>query len=122
MSKAIKIGVGYGDDITFFHLRHISMSEESKFTSKFNFGDLPAEERAEKEHETLVDAIASWSTQGPTKKAVKEGKSIDELIYPEMPSADAVRKFFSDTEYDAERLVNSLMLTYRSRLQPSVVF
>jgi len=119
MPRTINLGIGFGEDIAFLHLRAISMAEENAFLARFTeLKDLNEEERIPREKEICVDGLAAWSVKPPTKKVGEK-----EFEYFENTGADeAVRQFFSKEDQDNERLANAAVLNYRGLLSPRVVF
>jgi hypothetical protein len=130
MSKLISIGASHGDEEIIFHLRSISVAEENRYTNRYTaISDLDSDERrSEQEYEILTDSLASWSEKAPTIKnagaevvsedvPVAEGAETKALI-----PADIVRAFFADRTPEKERTAQQVILQYRRKLQPKVVF
>lgn len=128
MARTIKIGMGYNGENIIFHLGAISLHDEQTHLSSFNaVNDLAEPEKSTATKNICVEAIANWSTKSPTKmvKDPKTGKD-EEVIYLEdstVPAAD-VRKIFGEIldPIDAERIAHNIVLQFRIRLQPDVVF
>jgi hypothetical protein len=122
MARILNIGAGYDGEITYFHLRSISVAEDNRYAARFlEIPDTADEERkAELSYGIFVDALVSWSESGPTKKEV-DGKEV--ALYPDAETpADAVRKFFEERTPNNERLAPAVVGRYRTMLQPEVVF
>lgn len=120
MSRTINIGASHGDgNEVIFHLRSISTAEENRYTAQFSdISDVDSfEVRAEKEYGILVDAIASWSEEEPTIKV----KGVVEATSSESPAA-GVRAYFEERTNEKERIANQVVLAFRRKLQPDVVF
>lgn len=123
-NKVYNIGASYdeGEEII-FHLRGISVAEENRYTNRYaEIGDLDSDERrAEQEYEILTDALANWSESAPTLKQ----KGADVPKTPEeatLTPADAVRAYFAGRTPEKERTAQQIVLQYRRKLQPKVVF
>lgn len=122
MAKLHSIGASHGDEEIIFHLRSISVAEENRYTNRYaEINDLDSDERrAEQEYEILTDALASWSDKAPTiKLAGKEAPVSDPA--PETPAA-AVLAYFAERTNEKERIAQQVVLQYRRKLQPKVVF
>ena len=119
--RLITLGCGYNEELTIFSLRSISIADENKFTARFaEIKDTEtAERKSQLEYEILVDGLASWVAEPLT---VKKGKEVTPLYDSDLSAADSVRKFFEGKTDDKERLANSIVLQFRSKLQPDVVF
>jgi hypothetical protein len=125
MGKIYSIGASHGDEEIIFHLRSISVAEENRYTSRYaEINDLDSDEkRADQEYEILTEAIASWSEQNPTVKRGGKELAADEgsLAGSESPAA-AVKAFFAERTNEKERTAQQVVLQYRRKLQPKVVF
>jgi hypothetical protein len=126
MGKIYAIGASHGDEEIVFHLRSISVAEENRFTSRYSeINDLDSDEkRAEQEYEIQTEAIANWSEKNPTvKRGGKELQASDEgsLAGSDSPAA-AVAAYFAERTNEKERTAQQVLLQYRRRLQPKVVF
>ncbi len=119
--RVYKIACGYGEGSPIFHLRSITVAEETRYTSRFTeLSDNESDERkAEFDYAIYVDALSSWSVKAPT--VMKDGKEID-LIEGAKNPADAVRKLFEERTADNERIPQFVVGNYRSKLQPTIVF
>lgn len=127
MNRVIKIGIGYDGEITFFHLRAITIAEENAFTAKFTeTAGLAPEVKAEAETQACIDAIAAWSHKAPSREFADPddpGKTKETVIYEDaVEPAEGVRRYFEEGDFDKERVANQLVLAYRTKLQPTVVF
>lgn len=128
MSKIISIGATHGEgEEIIFHLREISVAEETRYTSQFGaINDLDSEEKkAEKEYGIITEALASWSEKNPT--IIVGGKDTAESPQPEgytapATPADAVRAYFAEKTPAKERTAQQVVIRYRNKLQPKVVF
>lgn len=120
--RIIKLGCGFGKEIVIFTLRGISIADEKKFFARFGeIKDTESEDQQSKlEYDILVDGLASWVTTPITKKA-EDGEETP-IFDESLNAAESVRKFFENKTDDNERLVNTLVLNFREKLQPDVVF
>lgn len=121
MARVYSIGASHGAEEVVFHLRSISVAEENRFTARFaSISDSESEEtKALQEFEILVDSIASWSEKEPTIK--KNGVVVDPEQQFESP-AQAVKAYFEKPSNEKERTAQQVILQYRRKLQPNVVF
>lgn len=123
-NKVFNIGASHGEEEIIFHLRSISVAEENRFTARFaDISDMDSLERkAEQEYEIFTDAIASWSESKPTLK----GKAGEDTSFPEgalvETPAEAVAAYFKESNAEKERTAQAVILTFRRKLQPKVVF
>lgn len=128
MQKVHRVGATFtsDDDIVVFPLRNISVGEENAYTKRFlNIGiNESPEAAAKKEHEIFVDSLASWSVeQGPCRPVQTGDGVIFEPLYPdaETPAA-ATQEFFKDSDADKMRIAIQIVLGFRNRLQPKLIF
>lgn len=128
MPRTYKIGASYGDEEVVFELRSITVAEENRYTARYaEMSDSDSEEKkAEQEYAILVDAIAEWSngwprvgSKGNTKVAIEDAVATESK--PATP-ADAVRAYFAERDAEKERIAQSIVMGFRRRLQPTVVF
>lgn len=122
MARIIHIGAGYDNEVTFFHLRAISMAEENRYSARFlEIKPTETEERkAELSYEIFVDALASWSDAVPT---VKDKDGIESPKYPEVTvPAEAVQKYFETCTPETERIAPMIISRFRQLLSPEIVF
>lgn len=119
MSKTHKVGAIHGTEEIILSLRTISTAEEKKFTTQFtNISDSDSEERkSEQEYDILVDRLADWSVEKPVIKI--NGKEQD---VPGDTPADAVRAYFAERTPEKDRTANAVVVYFRRKLQPEVVF
>lgn len=129
MNKVISIGATHGDEEIIFHLRSISVAEEARYTNRYaEISDLDSDEKkAEQEYAILTDSLASWAEKAPTiKNAGVESDSSVEKVLAEgevaKTPADVVREYFSKRTPEKERTAQQVVLQYRRKLQPKVVF
>lgn len=128
MSRVITIGQYVDEkDIIFFHLKPVSIAALRAFSAQFNdLRDLKEEDRAAKEMELNIDAIARWSVQAPTKKQknIETGNDDQVPAYPEIESiVDAVKKRFAELDkVDAEWMAQSIIQAYQDGLIPKTAF
>jgi hypothetical protein len=140
MAKVYHIGVGYDDAITIFHLRAITLAEDTRYANRFL--EIPQnateESRTQHEYDIFVDALASWSTEGPTTRVIEKKfvaadgedeateQEVEEekALFPELSAspAEAVKHFFEKRDAQTERIAQALMGAYRNRQKPSVIF
>jgi hypothetical protein len=123
--KIYRVGASYGDEVVVFHLRSISVAEENGYTNRFL--DLSTNEstesKAKKEHDIFVDSIASWSDIGPTSaEQTQDGVKFVPLFSETETPADAVRKYFENSDAEKSRIAIQVVLAFRQKLQPRVVF
>ena len=126
MSKTYNIGASHGEEEIIFHLRSISVAEETRYTNRYaEISDFDSDEKkVEQEYSILTDSLAGWSETAPT---IKNGgvESVNQ-VKPGPPTtitpADAVRAYFADRTPDKERTAQQVVLQYRRKLQPKVVF
>lgn len=119
--RIIKIGSGYEGEITYFPLRVISMLEESNFLERYTeIADTDAKDkRINLEFDLCVDALASWVAEPIFKK--EAGKEVP--LFPDAETAaESVRQFFQDPDSETQRIANQVVLNFRSKLIPTVVF
>lgn len=126
MGKIYSIGASHGDEEVVFHLRSISVAEENRFTTRYaEINDLDSDEKkAEQEYQIATESLAAWSEKNPTvKRGGKELAAGDEgsLAGSESPAA-AVTAYFAERTNEKERTAQQVMLQFRRRLQPKVVF
>ena len=120
MSKTHKIGASHSEgEEVIFHLRSISVAEENRYTNRYaEISDMDSDERkAEKEYEILTDVLAEWSTDAPTIKV----KGVEQPSTAETPAA-GVREFFAERSNEKERTAQQVVVQFRRKLQPRVVF
>lgn len=123
-SKIYVLGAQHaGGEETIFRLRSISVAEENRYTTRFNeISDLDSpEKKSEHEYDILTDSIASWSETGPMVKIKGEETPAPGTEDAATP-ADAVRAYFAERDPDKERLAMQVVLQFRRKLQPQVVF
>lgn len=125
-AERISLEVGYGGEKITFHLHMISMQEEQRYTQRFaDIVEKDSAVRAEREYFILVDGIASWSIDIPTKKGGKTGDEdvalIDDYETPLSP-AETVRKYFEERTGKKERILNQAVAAFRNRMVPDVSF
>ncbi len=127
MSRVISVGATHGAEEIIFHLRTISVAEETRYTNRYaEISDLDSVERkAELEYNILTQALASWSEKPPTIK--QEGKEVaapvaatgeEKATTPEA----VVTAYFAERTNEKERTAQQVVLQYRRKLQPNVVF
>lgn len=124
MSKTYNIGASHdGGEEIIFHLRGISVAEETRYTNQYaEISDLDSDEKkAEKEYAILTDSLATWSEKAPTVKqnGVESGPTV---VEKPLTPGDAVRLYFADRTPEKERTAQQVVLQYRRKLQPRVVF
>ena len=119
--KVYSVGASHGDEEIVFHLRSISTAEETRYTNRYaEINDLDSDEKkAEQEYGILTDVIASWSERDPTLKQAGKGVAPDTPY--ETPHA-AVMAYFAERTNEKERTAQQVVLQYRRKLQPKVVF
>lgn len=138
MARIHHIGVGYDDAVTIFHLRTITVAEDNRYANRFL--EIPKnatdEARSELEYGIFVDALASWSTSGPTRRVIEKHPDagpggemteteveMEKELFPNIETpAEAVKQFFNQRDEQTERIAPALMAAYRNRLKPSVIF
>lgn len=122
MAKVYNVGASHGDEEIIFHLRSISVAEENRYTSRYSeISDLDSDERrAEQEYEILTDSLASWSEKAPTIKLAGKEAPVGENG-SESPAA-AVTAYFAERTNEKERTAQQVILQFRRKLQPKVVF
>lgn len=121
-SKIYNIGASHGDEEVIFHLRSISLAEENRYTARYaEISDLDSDEkRAEQEYAILTDVLADWSSVAPTVKI--NGKEEDGEGSVEITPALAVKAYFEERTPEKERTAQQVVLQFRRKLQPKVVF
>lgn len=120
--RVIKIGSGYDGQATVFALRTITLAEENTFLNRFEeIADTEdATKKADQQFDILIDALASWSVEMPM---IKNGDKKDKPAVEKADNpADAVRKYFQDKTGEKERIANQVVLNFRAKLSPTVVF
>lgn len=122
MAKIYSIGASHGEEEVVFYLRGISVAEENRYTTRYSeMSDLDSEEkRSEQEYEILTDSLASWSEKAPTIKTT--GKEVVSVGDGAENPADATRAYFAERTSEKERTAQQVVLQYRRKLQPKVVF
>ncbi len=117
----IKLGVKLDDHSVIFELRAISVAEENRYTSRFlTIGKKESEERkSELEYGIYVDALSDWAAVALVSK---NGDDKESPLYPDMSPAESVKEFFRDRNPDTERIAPAVILRYRQKIQPDVVF
>lgn len=126
MSRIINVGASHdGKEEIIFHLRAISTAEETRYTNSYaEISDSDSDERrAEKEYEILTGALASWSVAKPTLKL--DGKEVEESSEDALKGktpAEAVAGYFADKTPEKERTAQQVVVQFRRKLQPKVVF
>lgn len=125
MGKIYNIGASHDGDKEeiIFHLRSISVAEENRYTTRYTeLSDLDSnEKKAEDEYNILAESLASWSEAAPTIKV--SGKEVEppDNFGSESPAA-AVTAYFAERTNEKERIAQQVVLQYRRKLQPKVVF
>lgn len=122
-NRDIRIGAGYGGEITLFTLRVISQAEENRYTDRFSqiSKSESQEKRSELDYGIYVDALADWSTAVPMKRIDPNGDWTP--IFPEtLIPAEAVREYFKTMTPESVRMAAYIILNYRSKLVPEVLF
>lgn len=115
-----KIGCTTGKDEIVFHLRSISVAEENKYTARYiEIEESDSEEKkADQEYVILTDALANWSDQVPTIKV----DGIEAEVKVDAVPAEVVRAYFAEKTPEKERVAQRVVLGFRNKLQPKVVF
>ncbi len=128
-NTSIKIGAGFGTVNPVFHLKKITLGEESEFYAKLASLANPDDVDAKREHHLTcsIEAIKNWSVANLTK-AVDKG---DQPFYEydgdgdrRDPSAE-VDAYFEEAATrgdDVHRLASTIVNSYLERLQPTVNF
>lgn len=116
MARTIKIGVGYDENVAFFHMNVMTIAEENELIADLTaIEDLPAKSRPAKELEICLEAIKRHAIKPPTNK---DG----EPFFEDKDVVSSIDEFFDPDDSDSARLAISLLLAYRRSLQPKVVF
>ena len=116
----IKIGIGFGDTKYVFHLKPATVAEESALIDKFTaLEDVPDKE--DQEFGILREFVADLSAKVPEKTIIENGKS-KEITFDSPVALTVVEKEFAERTVANERILNSLVNAYRSRLVPTVDF
>lgn len=121
MAREIVIGTGFPGEHIYFKLRAISNSEEIDFTSKYyTVGkELSEEDRVKAATEISIGGIIAWQNDVPQRKDGDETKP----YYEGLSIEDATKKYFASLDPDdVERVANTVVIEYRRRLQPDLVF
>lgn len=121
-NRVYNVGASHGGEEIIFHLRSISVAEETRYTDRYaEISDLDSVElKAQQEYDIIVDALASWSDKAPTIKIAGKEAPVGETG-AETPEA-AVRAYFAERTNEKERTAQQVVLQYRRKLQPQVVF
>lgn len=125
MARVYSVGAKHEKEEVIFHLRGISVAEENRYTARFaDISDLDSVElRAEKEYEILTDSLAIWSEKFPTIKVDGKELTVGEEGAPSFDTPEAaVRAYFAEKTNDKERTAQQVVIQYRRKLQPEVVF
>lgn len=131
-SRIITPKVGFEDDDGFvaericFPMRPLSLLENNEFWQRF--GDiadtLTKAEKADREYEILVDALASWSVQMPfTRTYKKDSKDFTDTPLDDVDTPDAaVRKFFKEKTVDTEKIAHAAVSRFNAKDTANTVF
>jgi hypothetical protein len=114
---SFKIGHPRGNEAITFHLRMISVAEDSKFLQKFiDLADDDA--KTDKEYQIYVDALADWAVEMPMRS---NGDGKDKPLGKSDPQV-AIKEYFAQRTPKKEWVADYAIRAFRSQLQPDVSF
>jgi len=121
-AETISLRVGYKNTKVTFHLRVISLEDETLYTQRYN--EIKEDsDQYEKEYRCMLDALGQWSAEMPTYQGGVDdtGKPI-EVPLGEGTYLEALRDFFKERTNQSERIIRATIISYRNQLTPDVSF
>jgi hypothetical protein len=106
-------------DVLTLHLGMISVAEDTEYQQRFvTIADLSPKEKADKEYQIYIEALAAWATEMPTKM---NGTKKTEPLGKGTP-AEAIKAYFSGRTNAKEWMAVSAINAFRNSLYPTVNF
>ena len=116
----IKIRIGLGGTTYVFFLKPASVAEEAELLDKFAALE-DAEDKEARGYEVLKDFVANISAQVPEKTVIEKGKE-KKIKFDSPVALSVIEKEFAEQTAANDRILNTLVNAYRSRLMPTVDF
>lgn len=118
-NEKISLGVNFANENLIFHLRMISLNEEQELRQRYA-EILPDDVgKEQKYYRVIIDALKEFSVDYP-QKYERDKKVL--LVEGAKSPAAAIEDYFGEMTIAKERLANGLFLSYRERMQPTVIF
>lgn len=117
------IETGFGESKVIFHLRMISLAEQSAIELRFNDIADSDTEKWQKQFEITRSALGEFSSEMPQRLEKEHGEFVKKPLVEEAETPTvAIDKFFAERTIENERVLNDAYLLFRSQLSPSARF